>query len=1692
MGKQLKYKHFVETLLQIIEDKSNKNYFPIYIYYVLITVMYCQFAGYVFSTYETKPLVDPNIRYFAHIMEYSPGTFLLYVTANDTLTLMFFVIFEIFLYGYILYIIIMTFIRRYYKEVLHRFSSFFKIINYILQIFFSCFLWIFYVPFTEIHAGIAVCGDNSFLTSYRNADGCDKKPLYQIVLGVSGITLTFLTGCLLNYFYVSYEFEERNYLKRRFSWNLMIQMLARSLLISFYYLKIANITLVKHITSHTLGLTSCLDILINLPFRNKQVMLYYGTATFVYESSMILFSIWNLTNFLAEYNLFYFWCILMPLCFGLMYSYWNFAYFSLMRVNFKEMGRYYFIIDQYLEEISHLSENSESDKRSKLKLCGILKSHLQICTEPRCIFQKKSKYEKFLDDNFQININILTKIINNWFTIFINHDLFKKNLTNKEYLSLKYCSFLANYQDNPIRAYYELKTLLNKDKKKDEKSGNSLFFRLLAKIISKNIESLIMQQIRFERGIKISDEATKKQEFFYSASLYKLEKFKQKYINNIIEICQMKKNFWERLLGGFNSIDDYNKSASNLCRNMNKVNSEFNNDCKEFIKSKDKDNVIFLKISSIFNTVILNDILTSYKLERRILETKKRESLISKEFISSISIVKGNSITLIASLLNETGKILSKKDKKTAAFFNYNADDFENIDNISELMPNLTSKEHSFLISRYVEKGRSEYLQSSRMTFCKNYFGYIFPTKIFYNFIFDFMGNFGICAAVTKIETSSFFLILDDKGLITDISNNLTESLKIKDKTHLFAKSNYNILKLIPNLFDNVSISYEFHDKEGKDLKNVLLSNEKFWFYPPKCEIKAFLSNFSDFNNSKESKDFDFKKESHRNMFKNFLVNEDSKSNLRKVLGSVSVIHVLNFLSEGQYYSKFICEINEIYLNQMMDPDQSTGQRLTENLTETSKNILKQSGKDSEENSNPLNIISSQNMSIPIKNTLTISIPESKANQNQTPEQANFAHAIFEQAEMKKADESVAPISKDMEEFGYERNMTEIVNSQQKNENDPKKNEEESDEIEVKKSLSVEKESNNLNLEKRDISKEKFANELSVSSGSSLSTNYGSIFLKELVQGNHNPLIIKKIFVISIFQILFFFSINLVYIFLMNSRLNDFKVNIDGMEIPHYYMSSFTRMTVSLTYQYIENEGILMKNTSFLDPQNNLKKTAYENLINQMNSLKSPTYYYDAMKFEVEISVFIGESQKYMTLDFFEFINLIMENSFFVSQTTNLDNFTGEHFLFFVANYKKLFEINSNIENMFLNRANETKDSLISFYLILSIFGLTFAIFLQLINIPFFYKYYNLNEKILMTVARISESECIGEIKIYDNYINKMKSTTDEYLNYEFLAEEGKSSKKKKDFLQTSMPSSWKKNNSNYSSGYLSSRIMNQKLKKKGTNILNLLTIILVLIFFIVIFVFSSTIKNLLENSIELDKSISELSNSVDILKSLPNILLIRNYTNLKDRISPQIIQNISNLYENTFDSFNLIYTDLLNKFQYNGEIPEEYKHILGNLIIDDICEQIQNSYCKLERFNNFLYGFNGYFAVLIKQLRELNPYIFSEFQYDVSFIQQIFNQDNAYQNLIDDIIVFEARDKFLNIAKSAFDDQINKAFDNILLLFLLGGSGCCLALSFIFLALFYKIKMNFTNIRSILLMIPFKKLREDSTLYLLRNLQKY
>lgn len=94
--------------------------------------------------------------------------------------------------------------------------------NLILNLFFTSFWSLFFIPLVEINSGIFTVGANSFLVIDRNLFDFGKKNKLEMLFSSIGLILTNLSCFLILYCFRNYEFECKNVVKRRFRMLLLL------------------------------------------------------------------------------------------------------------------------------------------------------------------------------------------------------------------------------------------------------------------------------------------------------------------------------------------------------------------------------------------------------------------------------------------------------------------------------------------------------------------------------------------------------------------------------------------------------------------------------------------------------------------------------------------------------------------------------------------------------------------------------------------------------------------------------------------------------------------------------------------------------------------------------------------------------------------------------------------------------------------------------------------------------------------------------------------------------------------------------------------------------------------------------------------------------------------------------------------------------------------------------------------------------------------------------------------------------------------------------------------------------------------------------------------------------------------------------------------------------------------------------
>ena len=166
-------KHFLKeyclSFLEIIENKQRLKPPPV-VPYIMMIVLYFQILGYIlinrryiFSSYEIKPIIEQHaamLAYYAEVYssltQVSPGTFILYMTGKDHLTITFFFLIDMALLSYFLYVGLYTFLKLFRINVFLDYKKSFDSINQVLNLFLSSLWWVLFTPMCEINCGMMV------------------------------------------------------------------------------------------------------------------------------------------------------------------------------------------------------------------------------------------------------------------------------------------------------------------------------------------------------------------------------------------------------------------------------------------------------------------------------------------------------------------------------------------------------------------------------------------------------------------------------------------------------------------------------------------------------------------------------------------------------------------------------------------------------------------------------------------------------------------------------------------------------------------------------------------------------------------------------------------------------------------------------------------------------------------------------------------------------------------------------------------------------------------------------------------------------------------------------------------------------------------------------------------------------------------------------------------------------------------------------------------------------------------------------------------------------------------------------------------------------------------------------------------------------------------------------------------------
>ena len=422
-------------------------------------------------------------------------------------------------------------------------------------------------------------------------------------------------------------------------------------------------------------------------------------------------------------------------------------------------------------------------------------------------------------------------------------------------------------------------------------------------------------------------------------------------------------------------------------------------------------------------------------------------------------------------------------------------------------------------------------------------------------------------------------------------------------------------------------------------------------------------------------------------------------------------------------------------------------------------------------------------------------------------------------------------------------------------------------------------------------------------------------------------------------------------------------------------------------------------------------------------------------------------------------------------------------------------QIIDKISRYYIENGQEDKDSAISYYITLSIIGLTVTVLLQGLNLPFLYKFYAYLEKGLILIGRLSENEARCQIAGYKKVMAILESEREQYFLHDFFKEDDNEVKIAKDEGQKSGK------HGKASSNYISSKIANQRLSRSRIILSVGIAIIFVIAFFVLIFVILIEIQTKLGNAIEVSTKADELILTIEEIAVAENFLLT--YPFVEEDVLKHI--SLAGRFETMLELYKKDLATLEEIVNKDTFISFFYKDSLNAAVRDDFQEFFKQDSCEYlskhgveshacERKNsayNFDQGMVGYLSNRIAFRIQILPYVQRDAMMNTDEYIKIYSQQRTVNQIFNNDIRVKIEEAFL--LDSVYNSNI-QAIDSLLnifnILFLVGGFSMATVFAILFLIVFFFCRRLYIIVTTAFLMIPFEKLNEDSTIHLLKNLQ--
>ncbi|CAD8127347.1 unnamed protein product [Paramecium sonneborni] len=478
--------------------------------------------------------------------------------------------------------------------------------------------------------------------------------------------------------------------------------------------------------------------------------------------------------------------ILFILSLGLILG--NHLFQSLYKYNFIKEIRYLNLIYEMYSCISNINSNSITIQH--LLIYQLINDDKFSKFKQKALISNKSMK---MIDYYKLGMYFISEIF---------LDLINEQKNDVEEIELLFVSFLVLIKKKPLVAYVEFKKFEQNNSYK-----KSYYFDFIKKRIDQHFQKRVQaaQKIYQNKKMHSIKNNSNNEKRISTRELHQFCKLEEDMQKSILEIIQYKIRIWEFQIQGCQSIYDFQDFALPLSKKIVDCilylrGSQINVVKEEFIKNC--ENILTLKICSMFFSFVLNDYYNSYYCEQKLSDIMKKGTIFQQNTQSRSNILQDNTVLVIISMVRQLGSILNINKSQLANYFGYRSIEFNQINNIKDLMPQHFAQQHDGFLQSYIKEAKTDLVFKDVRTFGKGKNGFIMPQylNIYNNYeIFD---DFTVVGSLTKIKESHNYFLFDEFGKCIGITQEMSKLLIPKENLEYFIQNidYFYIYMFIPHI----------------------------------------------------------------------------------------------------------------------------------------------------------------------------------------------------------------------------------------------------------------------------------------------------------------------------------------------------------------------------------------------------------------------------------------------------------------------------------------------------------------------------------------------------------------------------------------------------------------------------------------------------------------------------------------------------------------------------------------------------------------------------------------------------------------------------------------------------------------------------------------------------------------------------